>query len=153
MRRPLELAMRGEGQIVAAVSDAGAGKSRLLFEFSRTLPPECRVLEAHSMSHGKATAWLPVFELLYSYFGITDVDDAATRRQKVSASLAALDPTLGASLPYLLGLLGVIEGPDPLEMMDPRIKRQRTLEGIRQIILAESLEAAGRDRLRGPALD
>ena len=91
------------------------------------------------MSHGKATAWLPVIELLYSYFGITNADDAATRRQKISASLAALDPALGDSLPYLLGLLGVIEGPDPLQMMDPRIKRQRTLEGIRQIILAESL--------------
>ncbi len=139
MRRPLELAMRGKGQIVASVSEAGTGKSRLLFEFSKTLPPECRVLEAHSMSHGKATAWLPVIELLYSYFGITDVDDAATRRKKISASLAALDPALGDSLPYLLGLLGVIEGPDPLQMMDPRIKRQRTLEGIRQIILAESL--------------
>jgi class 3 adenylate cyclase/predicted ATPase len=139
MRRPLERAMRGEGQIVASVSDAGAGKSRLLFEFSRTLPPECRVLEAHSMSHGKAMAWLPVIELLYGYFGITDADDAAARRRKVSASLAALDPALDASLPYLLGLLGVIEGPDPLEMMDPRIKRQRTLEGIRQIILAESV--------------
>lgn len=139
MRRPLELAMRGEGQIVASVSEAGTGKSRLLFEFSKTLPPECKFLEAHSMSHGKATAWLPVIELLYSYFGITNADDAATRRQKISASLAALDPALGDSLPYLLGLLGVIEGPDPLQMMDPRIKRQRTLEGIRQIILAESL--------------
>lgn len=139
MRRPLEQAMLGEGQIVASVSEAGTGKSRLLFEFSKTLPPECKVLEAHSMSHGKATAWLPVIELLYSYFGITDGDDAATRRQKIGASLAALDPALSDSLPYLLGLLGVIEGPDPLQMMDPRIKRQRTLEGIRQIILAESL--------------
>ena len=139
MRRPLELAMRGEGQIVASVSEAGTGKSRLLFEFSKTLPAECKVLEAHSMSHGKATAWLPVIELLHSYFGVTDGDDAATRRQKIGASLAALDPALGDSLPYLLGLLGVIEGPDPLQMMDPRIKRQRTLEGIRQIILAESL--------------
>ena len=139
MRRPLERAMRGEGQIVASVSDAGTGKSRLLFEFSKTLPPECKVLEAHSLSHGKATAWLPVIELLYRYFGITDGDDAAARRQKVSAALAALDPALGASQPYLLGLLGVIEGPDPLEMMDPRIKRQRTLDGIRQIVLAESV--------------
>jgi predicted ATPase/class 3 adenylate cyclase len=139
MRRPLELAIAGKGQIVASVSEAGTGKSRLLFEFGKTLPPECRVLEAHSMSHGKATAWLPVIELLYSYFGITDADDAATRRQKVSASLTALDPALVDSLPYLLGLLGVIEGPDPLQMMDPRIKRQRTLEGIREIILAESL--------------
>jgi predicted ATPase/class 3 adenylate cyclase len=139
MRRPLELAMRGEGQIVALVSEAGTGKSRLLFEFGKTLAPECKVLEAHSVSHGKATAWLPVIELLYRYFGITDGDDAAARRQKIGSSLSALDPALVDSLPYLQGLLGVIEGPDPLQMMDPLIKRQRTLEGIKQIILAESL--------------
>lgn len=139
MRRPLELAMRGEGQIVALVSEAGTGKSRLLFEFGKMLAPECKVLEAHSVSHGKATAWLPVIELLYSYFGITDGDDAAARRQKIGASLSALEPALVDSLPYLQGLLGVIEGPDPLQMMDPLIKRRRTLEAIRQIILAESL--------------
>ena len=139
MRGPLELAMRGEGQIVALVSEAGTGKSRLLFEFGKTLPPECKVLQAHSVSHGKAMFWLPVMELLRSYFGIADGDDAATRRQKIGASLTKLDPALANSLPYLLGLLGVVEGPDPLQMMDPLIKRQRTLEGIRQIILAESL--------------
>ncbi len=139
MRRPLELAMGGEGQIIALVSEAGTGKSRLLFEFGKTLAPECKVLQAHSMSHGKATAWLPVIELLHAYFGITDGDGAAARRQKIGASLAALDPALNYSTPYLLGLLGVVQGPDPLQMMDPLIKRQRTLEGIRQIILAESL--------------
>ena len=91
------------------------------------------------MSHGKATAWLPVIELLYSYFGITDADDAATRRQKVGASLTALDPAWSTRCRIFWDCSASSEGPDPLQMMDPLIKRQRTLEGIRQIILAESL--------------
>ncbi len=140
MRRPLESALRGQGQIVAAVAEAGTGKSRLLFEFNKSLPLECRVLEAHSMSHSRATAWLPVIELLYTYFGIASTDDAARRREKISASLSALDSSLGDLLPYVLGLLGVIEGPDPLQNMDPRIKRERTLDAIRKIILAESVK-------------
>jgi class 3 adenylate cyclase/predicted ATPase len=139
MRRPLERALRGQGQIVAAVAEAGTGKSRLLFEFNKSLPLECKLFEAHSMSHSRATAWLPVIELLYSYFGIANTDDATRRRQKISASLAALDPGLGDALPYLLGLLGVSEGPDPLQNMEPRFKRERTLDAIRKIILSESV--------------
>ena len=98
------------------------------------------MLEAYSVSHGKASAWLPVLELLRGYFGIQDADDAATRREKVRAALAALDPALSDALPYLFGLLGIHEGPDPLAQMDPQVKRRRTLDAIKRIILRESLK-------------
>src|ERR1700737_1988168 len=142
MARALELARSGHGQIVAAVGEAGAGKSRLMYEFKATIPDGCKVLEAYSVSHGKASAWLPVIELLRSYFGLQDPDDPVTRREKVRATLAALDPALSEVLPYLMGLLGVQESPDPLAQMDPQIRRRRTLEAIKRIILRESLEHA-----------
>ena len=142
MAGALEQARAGHGQIVAAVGEAGAGKSRLMYEFKVTIPNGCKVLEAYSVSHGKASAWLPVLELLRGYFGIQDTDDPAMRREKVRATLAALDPALSEVLPYLLGLLGIQEGPDPLAEMDPQIRRRRTLEAIKRIILRESLEHA-----------
>src|ERR1700731_364098 len=70
LKRALELARGGHGQIVAAVAEAGAGKSRLVYEFKTMLPGDCKVLAAYSVSHGKASAYLPVLELLYGYFGI-----------------------------------------------------------------------------------
>jgi predicted ATPase len=139
MSRALELAMAGQGQVVAAVAEAGTGKSRLYYEFKATLPAECKVLEAYSVSHGKASAWLQVLELLRNYFGIADGDDAAVRREKVRAMLAALDAALQDALPYLFGLLGIVEVPDPLGQMDPQIKRQRTLDAIKRIVVRESL--------------
>ena len=142
MKRALELARSGHGQLIAVVAEAGTGKSRLFYEFKATLPAECKLLEAYSVSHGKASAWLPVLELLRGYFGIQDADDAATRREKVRAALAALDPALNDALPYLLGLLGIQEGPDPLAQMDPQIRRRRTLDAIKRIILRESLKHA-----------
>jgi len=139
MQRALELAMVGHGQIVAVVAEAGTGKSRLFYEFKRLVPQGCKVLEAYSVSHGKASAWLPVLELLRKYFGIADADDATVRREKVSAVLAALDPVLQDTLPYLFGLLGIVEGADPLAQMDPQIKKQRTLDAIKRIVVRESL--------------
>ena len=105
MKRATELVRGGRGQIVAIVAEAGTGKSRLVYEFKAILPAECKVLEAYSVSHGKASAWLPVLELLRSYFVIQDVDDPAARREKVRAALTALDPAFSDMLPYLWGLL------------------------------------------------
>ena len=73
------------------------------------------------------------------YFGIGSADDAAGRRKKVCAVLAALDLALSDALPYLFGLLGVVEGDDPLAQMDGQIKKRRTLDTIKRILLRESL--------------
>jgi predicted ATPase len=140
MARALELARGGHGQIVAVVAEAGTGKSRLFYEFKATLPAECKVLEAYSVSHGKASAWLPVLELLYDYFGVQQADDPATRREKIRAALAALDSALSDTHAYLFALLVIQENPDPLAQMDPQVKRRRTLDAIKRIVLRESLK-------------
>ena len=139
MHRALDLAISGHGQIVAVMAEAGTGKSRLFHEFKTTIPATYKVLEAYSVSHGEASAWLPVLELLRAYFGIAATDDASSRRKKVRGVLAALDPALNDTLPYLFGLLGIAEGPDPLAQMDANIKRQRTVDAIKRIFLRESL--------------
>jgi class 3 adenylate cyclase len=139
IRRALEQATDGHGQVVAIMAEAGTGKSRLVYEFKATIPPACKVLEAYSVSHGKASAWLPVLELLRRYFNIYDADDPDMRRAKVRGVLAALDQDLDDTLPYLFGLLGIVESVDPLAQMDPKVKRERTVDAIRRIVLRENL--------------
>jgi class 3 adenylate cyclase len=82
MRHADELARGGHGQIVAAVAEAGTGKSRLLFEFKVKRQSDWMVLEAYSVSHGKSSAYLPVIDLLHGYFRIIADDDARTRRER-----------------------------------------------------------------------
>ena len=64
MEAAAERAKSGHGQIVAAMAEAGTGKSRLFFEFKAKYQSGWMVLESFSVSHGKASAYLPVIELL-----------------------------------------------------------------------------------------
>src|SRR5713226_7425626 len=81
LQRALELAKAGHGQIVGVMGEPGLGKSRLFYEFKLTSQAGCLVLEAYSVSHGKASPYLPVIELLKSYFQIQAQDDERTRRE------------------------------------------------------------------------
>jgi predicted ATPase len=121
------------------MGDPGVGKSRLFFEFKAVAQSGCLVLEALSVSHGKASAYLPVIDLLKSYFKIATEDDDRTRREKVNGKVITLNRSLEDTLPYLFGLLGIVEGEDPLVQMDGQIKRRRTLDAIKRILLRESM--------------
>ncbi len=139
MKHALELAREGHGQVVAAMGDAGVGKSRLFFEFKAIVRGGCLALEAYSGSHGKASAYLPVFDLLKSYFDIANEDDERKRREKVNGKVLTLDRSLEDTLPYLFALLGIVEGEDPLAQLDPQLKRRRTLEAIKRTLGRESI--------------
>jgi tetratricopeptide (TPR) repeat protein len=97
------------------------------------------VLETFSVSHQKASAYLPEIELLHGYFAIDTGDDLRKRREKVTGRVVALDRGLEDTLPYLFALLGIVEGIDPLAQMDGQVKKRRTLEAIKRILLRESL--------------
>ncbi|MGA7870144.1 MAG: adenylate/guanylate cyclase domain-containing protein [Candidatus Binatus sp.] len=137
--KALELARAGHGQIVAAMAEAGVGKSRLSYEFKMRKQSEALVLEAFSFSHGKASAYLPVVDLLKTYFRIADRDDERTRREKVTGKVLALDRALEDTLPHLFALLGIPVGDARLDEMDPSIRRRRTREAVKSLIVRESL--------------
>jgi class 3 adenylate cyclase len=139
LKHAADLAKDGHGQVVAAMAEAGVGKSRLFFEFKVKNQSGWMVLEAFSVSYGKASAYLPVIDLLHLYFGIEPGDDARKRREKVNGRIVTLDTALEDTRAYLFGLLGLVEGDDPLAGMDAQVKKRRTLEAIKRILLRESL--------------
>jgi hypothetical protein len=141
LKRAAELARQGHGQIVAAIADAGVGKSRLYYELKAVSQSGWLVLEALSLSHGKATAYLPLIDLLHAYFRIAPDDDPRTRREKVAGKVTMLDRSLEEeSLPYLFALLGIGEGVDPLAGTDEQIRRRRTQDAVKRVLLRESLK-------------
>ena len=139
LQQALEQAKAGHGQIVGVMGEPGLGKSRLFYEFKLTLTSGCLCCEAYSVSHGKASPYLPVIELLKSYFHIQPQDDERKRREKVTGKVLTLDRSLEDTLPYLFALLGIEEQPSPLQQMDPQIRRRRTFDALKKLFLRESL--------------
>ena len=139
MKHAAEQAKAGHGQIVAAMAEAGVGKSRLFYEFKAVSQSGWMVLETFSVSHGKASAYLPVIELLRNYFKIGSEDDERTRRERVTGRVMALDRALEDTLPYLFSLLGLNEDEEGFAQIDPEMKKRRTLEAIKRLMLRESL--------------
>jgi class 3 adenylate cyclase/tetratricopeptide (TPR) repeat protein len=139
MKRALDSAKSGHGQIVAAVGEAGVGKSRLFYEFQAIGQSRCLVLETVSVSHGRASAYLRVIDLLKNYFDIIPDDDARRRREKIGGKILTLDRVLEDTLPYIFTLLEVVESDDLLARMDPEIRKRRTLDAIKRLLLRESL--------------
>jgi class 3 adenylate cyclase/tetratricopeptide (TPR) repeat protein len=139
LKQAAEQAKAGHGQLAAVVGEPGVGKSRLFYEFKAMVQSGCMVLETFSVSHGKASAYLPVIELLHGYFRIAPEDDARTRGEKIIGKVLGLDRALEDTLPYLFALLGLVEGDEPLAQMEAQLRRRRTLEAIKRIVLSESL--------------
>ena len=85
----------GRGEIVALVGEPGVGKSRLVWEFTHSHRTQgWLVLEAGSVSYGKASAYRPIIDLLKGYFQIEDRDDARRIREKVAGKLVTLERSL-----------------------------------------------------------
>jgi class 3 adenylate cyclase/tetratricopeptide (TPR) repeat protein len=142
----------GHGQAIAVVGEPGVGKSRLFWEFiNAPRLPSSRagslgvrilegwlVLEASSVSYGKATPYLPVIGLLRTYFQLSDRDDVRAIGEKVTGKVLTLDRALEPCLPALLTLLDAPPDDPAWQVLEPSQRRQQTLDAVRRLLVRES---------------
>jgi predicted ATPase len=139
LRRVLGQAGAGHGQVAAIVGEAGVGKSRLTYEFTHShRVQDWLILEASSVSYGKATSYLPVIDLLKGYFKIGDRDNHREMRDKVMGRVLGLDRALEPLLPPLLALIDVPVEDAAWQTLDAPQRRQRTLDAVKRLLLRES---------------
>src|SRR5438445_2005339 len=141
LHRAQQLAVNRHGQVAAIVGEAGVGKSRLAYEFTHSYRLRgWLIVEMAAVSYGKASSYLPVIDLLKSYFKIQDRDDLRQILEKVTGKLLTLDRALEPTLPALLALLDITADDAKRQTPDPVERRQRTLDAVKRLLLREARE-------------
>src|SRR5262245_4064318 len=130
---------RGRGQLLGVVGEPGVGKSRFVFELTRSEHVRgWRVLGCGAVSYGTATAYLPIVDLLRSYFELDDSEARPRLRDRVAEKIRALGGGLAAHLPALLALLELPVDDPEWHGLDPAHQRPRRLEAVKRLLLRES---------------
>jgi class 3 adenylate cyclase/tetratricopeptide (TPR) repeat protein len=126
----LERAQGGDGGAVALVAEPGVGKSRLSLEFVQRARTEgVEVFEAQAQAHGRTIPFLPVLQMLRSFFGIGDHEPEQLAREKIAGRSLLLDSGFAEDLPLMFDFLGVPDPDRPVPQMSAEA-RQRALAEI-----------------------
>ncbi|MGD9045676.1 MAG: adenylate/guanylate cyclase domain-containing protein [Desulfobacterales bacterium] len=134
-----ERAKGGRGQAFSIVSEAGIGKSRLLYEFRKAVSSaDVMFLEGRCLSYSSGVAYHPVIDSLKSNFDIRQGDGDSEIREKVKRGLEILGLDEVSSLPYLLELFSVKDSGIDQIPMSPEAKKDRIVEVINRITLKGS---------------
>jgi hypothetical protein len=134
-----EKAQSGSGQIVGVVGDAGVGKSRLLLEFrNRLLKGAFTYLEGRCLQYSSTIAYLPIFDILRSYFEIKEDDREPLIKKNMKEKILRLDEKLQGVLSPFHELLSLKVEDNTYQKLDPMQKREKTFEAIRDLLVRES---------------
>jgi class 3 adenylate cyclase/predicted ATPase len=134
-----ERAKEGRGQAFSIVSEAGVGKSRLLYEFRKAVANEdVTFLEGRCLSYSKGVAYHPVIEILKANFDIVEGDADPEIKGKVKRGLEMIGAEEATTLPYLLELLSVKESGIDEIPLSPEAKKDRIIEAVKRITLKGS---------------
>jgi len=132
-------AKAGRGQAFSVIAEAGVGKSRLLYEFRKTVANEdITFLEGKCLSYSRGVAYHPIIDVLKSNFDVRENDRDSEIRQKVKRQLKVLGTDEASTLPYLLELLSVKDSGIDEIPMSPEAKKDRIMEAVKQITLKGS---------------
>jgi len=134
-----ERTKEGRGQAFSIIAEAGAGKSRLLYEIRKRVENEdVTFLEGKCLSYSQGVAYHPIIDLYKSNFDIRENESDDQIKEKVKNGLKQLDIDEASTLPYLLELLSVKDSGIDQISMSPDGKKDRMIETLIKIPLKGS---------------
>lgn len=134
-----ERARVGNGQVFSIIAEAGAGKSRLLYEFRKAIArDEVTFLEGRCLSYGRTLAYHPVVDLLKSGFDIRDWDTPLHIVEKITRGLEDLGCDQPDDLSSILELFSLSGPGTKSKPTNPEVRKHRTLNALSRIALRGS---------------
>ena len=126
----------GRGQSFSVVSEAGLGKTRILFEFRKAVFCENMMyLEGRCLSYSRGVAYHPIIDFLKANFDIRENDGDSEIKEKVKRGLKTLKIDEASTLPYFLELFSVRDSGFDNIPLSPEAKKDRIIEAVKRIII------------------
>ncbi len=132
----LQRVKEGRGQSFSIISDAGLGKSRLLYEFRKAVSnEELTFLEGRCFSYSKKVAYHPIIDILKSNFEIQESDDDETVKKKVQEFINLYAADESSVIPFVIELLSVKESGIDKYSLNATDLKSRIFGALKKIIL------------------
>jgi tetratricopeptide (TPR) repeat protein len=139
LREALEKVRSGSGQVVGIVGEAGVGKSRIIFEIKQMLPKEeYGYLEGRCIHYGGSIAYLPILDILRSFFEIKEGEQEFPIKKKIKEKIIQFDEKLKTVVPPFQELLSLRVDDEAYLKLEPKQKREEIFEAIRDLLIRES---------------
>jgi class 3 adenylate cyclase/tetratricopeptide (TPR) repeat protein len=136
LRRALESAAAGSGQLVVVKGQPGTGKSRLVHEFLQSSQLSgWLVLKTAAAAYERGTPYLAISNLLRSWCGISEQAPPAEAKSRLQEALAALPGGSSIYVPALQWLLDLPVEDADWPALDAAERRQRMRATLKDLFL------------------
>ena len=136
---PYEEVKAGTGQVLGIMGEPGVGKSRLLLEFRNRLPKdEFSYLEGRCLQYGSSMAYLPILDLLRSYFDFKFGEPEPTVKKKIAEKSLQFNKESEGILIPIQDLLSLKVEDKAYLQLEPKQKKEKIFEALRGWLVRES---------------
>jgi len=136
LMEPFERVSEGSGQVVGVVGEAGVGKSRLLLEFVNQMPTgKFFFLGGRCLHYGGSMAYLPIIDILKSWFEIKEGDREYLIKKKILDRILGLDRNLEHTLPCFQEIFSMKVDETSYLEQDTQMKKILTFEALRDLFI------------------
>ena len=135
----LEMVRAGTGQVLSLLGPPGIGKSRLLTEWRRQLPPEqVTWYTGQCLAYDQTTPYLPVRDIVQQVCGLAVGDPLEVRTAAVRQALAWLGGVVEEDVALLLQVLDLPVAPEALLRLSPETRQARTFTLLWHLLRQEA---------------
>jgi tetratricopeptide (TPR) repeat protein len=139
LKEAFEMAQSGSGRVVGITGEAGVGKSRIILEFTKSLPfGDYVYFGSRCLHYGSPIAYVPILEIMKSYCDIKEGEHEFAIKRKMANRISQLDDRLRHILAPLHDLLSLRVEDEEYLKLEPVQKKERIFEAIRDLIIRES---------------
>lgn len=132
-------AMSGKGQVVGIFGEAGVGKSRLLLELINQLPiNDQKYLEGKCLNYGSRITYLPIIDILKSYFIIKKNGQGISAHKIVKDKISQINKLSEFALPSIQDLFNFEVENDKYLHLDTSQKKLHIFKAVRNLFYLES---------------